>query len=189
MQKTGLNPSLQSLNQHPSPCRPSFQVSWMLDSRSSSASNQIIKKMLTLYTEWRFCFDGQKIQVNAGTAHLLIRQKVCSSCMLWSVNHKHFWNSTLEFIDIHLCIYTYVSSSTWFSKLQNECQDQDKYLFSSFSLHNPADYTPSVEDERYRKQSMQSLSHHWLHPPYLKTGSLSWHCCLIFLHPISVNQH
>jgi hypothetical protein len=23
-------------------------------------------------------------------------------------------------------------------------------------LHNPADYTPSVEDERYRKQSMQS---------------------------------
>ncbi len=78
--KTGLNASLQSLNQHPSPCRPSFQVSWMLDSRYSSASNQIIKKMLTLYTKWRFCFDGQKIQLNAGTAHLLFRQKVCSSC-------------------------------------------------------------------------------------------------------------
>jgi hypothetical protein len=26
------------------------------------------------------CFDGQKIQLGAGTAHLLIRQKVCSSC-------------------------------------------------------------------------------------------------------------
>lgn len=31
-----------------------------------------------------------------------------------------------------------------------------RYLFSSFSLHNPADYTPSVEDQRYQKQSMQS---------------------------------
>ncbi len=94
---------------------------------------------------------------------LMLAQPTCWSdkryalpVMLWSVNHKHFWKSTLEFIDIHLCINTYVSSSTWFSKLQNECQDQDEYLFSSFSLHNPADYTPSVEDERYRKQSMQS---------------------------------
>jgi hypothetical protein len=76
--------------------------------------------------------------------------------MLWSLNHKHFWNSTLEFFDIHFCINTYVSSSTWFSKLQKECQDQDKYLFSSFSLHNPADNTTSHEDERYREQSMQS---------------------------------
>jgi hypothetical protein len=39
--------------------------------------------------------------------------------MLWSLNHKHFWNSTLEFFDIHLRTNTYVSSSTWFSKLQN----------------------------------------------------------------------
>lgn len=47
--KTGLNASLQSLNQHASPCKPSFQVSWMLDSRYSSASNQMMKKMLTLH--------------------------------------------------------------------------------------------------------------------------------------------